>query len=247
VSDARAGLVTSFTGATFGAAAGTGLIGTATGALLGPTLMLVRSTINRARDTRESRAERAVETASDIIHRVNGINGIDFIQRWSISDGARFDLLVEVMEAAARTPLDVKIMALAEVLAEGLQTDGAAHEARIIAAAIADIEAPHIDLLAYLCDNPLPAKELCPPGSESMTPLGWEPSQIKKALPDLGLIVEGLVAVLAGRGLIASQGNSTWAGVSGSNQYAITELGRRCLFLLQFGSPDDVSSERRTP
>jgi hypothetical protein len=184
VADARAGLATSAAGAALGTAAGNGLAGTAVGALAGPALMLVRSTIDHARDTRERRAERALQIAADIIHRLNGINGIDFIGRWSATDGVRFDLLVEVIEAAVHTPLQAKIEALAEVLVEGLQTDGAAHKGRILAAALADIEVPHIAVLGFLRDKPLPPENLRKP--DHPEPRGWEAPQIGQALPQLG-------------------------------------------------------------
>lgn len=154
VADARAGLMTSFAGMTLAAAAGNGPAGTAVGALAGPALMLVRSTLDRARDTREARAE--------------------------------------VIEAAVRTPLQAKIEALAEVLAEGLQTDGAAHRGKILAAVLADIEAPHIAVLGFLRDTPVPPENLRRPNHPE--PRGWEAPQIGQALPQLGTVLDNLVA-----------------------------------------------------
>jgi hypothetical protein len=77
--------------------------------------------------------------------------------------------------------LEVKIQALAEVLAEGLQVDGKVHEARVLTAALADIEAPHVDLLRFLQDTPLPPDDMLGRGMDSSKPLGWESTQLKKA------------------------------------------------------------------
>ena len=237
VSSTGAALSTSVAGAMIGAAAGTGWVGTAAGALVSPALMFVRSVVNRVRDTQDSRAERAIETAASIV------GGLDVMDRWTATDQVRLALLAEVIEAAARTPLEIKIQALAEVLAEGLQVDGKAHESRIVAAALADIEAPHIDLLRFLQDRPLPPEEPIVSDQSTLTPLGWDAEQLRGALPHLALILDGLIAVLAGHGLIKNQGGKTWATVGASSQFAITDLGRRCLFRLRFGTDDGKPDE----
>ncbi len=232
VSSTGAALSTSVAGAMIGAAAGTGWVGAAAGALVSPALMFLRSVVNCARDTQDSRAERAIQITASIV------GGLDVMDRWTATDQVRFTLLAEVIEAAARTPLEIKIQALAEVLAEGLQVDGKAHEARVLTAALADIEVPHVALLRLLRDTPLPPGDMRGSAMGSRKPLGWQPPQLKKAMSNLATIMDGLIAVLAGHGLIQSQANDSFGGVAAANEFAITDLGRRCLFLLRFGTDD---------
>lgn len=142
-------------------------------------------------------------------------------------------------EAAARTPLEAKVRALGRVLAEGLEEGAAVDDPLLLAAALADVEAAHVVVLQHFVINPLPPDELRRPNHPE--PRGWEAAQLAHALPDVAGLLDGLLAVLAGHGLIKDQGAVVYPGSTGPSVWAITDLGRRCLFLLG----DDVSEEAR--
>ncbi len=64
-----------------------------------------------------------------------------------------------------RTPLEAKLRALGRVLADGVrQEDGKAGEATVLATALDDIEAPHIEVLRLLSEQPLPPPKRVRPG-----------------------------------------------------------------------------------
>lgn len=191
----------------------------------GPALKLAHRLLSRAQDRREDRAARALEQAAEILDV-----GIDIFDERVINHDDRLELLARVLEAAARTSLEEKVTALARVLAEGLRDGGSVDEAFVIAAALADLEAAHVIVLNHLAVKPLPPEELWDKPGEP--PRGWDRNQLADALPDVEAILDGVLAVLEGHGLVRLQTDSTWAGVLAIAQRAITPLGRRCLFLL---------------
>ncbi len=123
-----------------------------------------------------------------------------------------------------------KVTALARVLADGLHDGGSVDEALVIAAALADVEAAHVFLRHYIAVNPFPPEDLRRQSEE--TQRGWDRTQIVVVLPELEPVLDGLLAVLDAQGLVRSQADSTWAGIAAMAQFAVTPLGRRCLFLL---------------
>jgi hypothetical protein len=191
----------------------------------GPALKLAYRVLSRARERREGRVARTMEHAAEILDV-----GLDIFEERATAYDDRLELLARVLEAAARTPLEAKVTALARVLAEGLREGGSTDEAIIFAAALENIEAAHVFLLHHLAIHPLPPNELR--GKSEETQRGWDRAQLSEVIPELVPILDGLLAVLTGQGLIRTQADSTWAGVAAMAQYAITPLGRRCLLLL---------------
>jgi hypothetical protein len=151
-------------------------------------------------------------------------------------DEARLELTARVIEAAMHTTREDKIRALGRVLADGLR-DGDVDEARLLAAALALLEGPHVAVLAHLNAHPAPPAELIRPGVESST--GWRPDLLAQQLPQVSGVITAVLAVLAGQGLIVDARGTTWEDWDGRSVWQIAPLGRRCLFLL-----NDVSDEQ---
>jgi hypothetical protein len=192
----------------------------------GPAIKFVQKISARAIDHRQDRAARAVEKAAEILDV-----GLDILEERATSHDARLELLARIMEAAARAPLEEKIAALGRVLADGLRNDGSVSEALILAAALADLEAPHIAVLMYVTENPVPPESVW---TTETAPRGWERADLAKVLPEIAGVLDGLIATLAGHGLLRTLGDGTWDGIGASSMYGATLLGHRCLFLLGY-------------
>ncbi|SDG82389.1 hypothetical protein [Pseudonocardia oroxyli] len=191
-----------------------------------PAMKLSARLVKRARSRRKGRRAWALERAAEILD-----TGIDIFDERTAEDAVRLELLARVLEAAERTPLDQKVIALARVLADGFRDGGSGHEALVLAAALADLEAPHVIVLRHLAAYPLPPKELWKPEA-SEDPIGWEAWQLARAAPQVEDLLDGLLSVLSGHGLVRRLGDSTWAGLVAMTQYRVTPLGQRCLLLL---------------
>lgn len=201
-----------------------------------PALKLSYKLLSRARARREDRGARALEQAAKILDA-----GLDIFEERTAHDEARLELLARVLEAAERTPLERKVTALARVLAEGLGDGGSAHEGLILAAALADLEAPHVAVLHYLAVTPLPPEELR--HGNGVDPRGWEAGQLARAAPQVADLLDGLLAVLSGHGLIRDQGGVTYPGAIGPAQWKATPLGLRCLLLLGEEIPEPAVAD----
>lgn len=97
---------------------------------------------------RLSRGSRALEIAADELDV-----GLDLLCERATADDVRLELLARVLEAAGRTPLKEKIPALGLVLADGLREGGNVDEAFLLAAALDDLEAPHVRSVAHMTDT----------------------------------------------------------------------------------------------
>jgi hypothetical protein len=236
VADAQVDVMTGAAATTAGIALGASpVVATAVGASA-PALKLTHRLYSRARQLREDRSARCLEQAARLLDV-----GLDIFEERATSHDARIELLARVLEAAARTPLEEKVTALARVLAEGLGEGGSVHEALVLAAALADIEVIHVFLLHHLAVNPLPPEQLRRQSGE--TQRGWDRAQIVAVLPELESILDGLLAVVESHGLVRSQADSTWGGIAAMSQVAVTPLGRRCLFLLGEDVPEPQAED----
>ncbi|MDK3258099.1 hypothetical protein [Blastococcus capsensis] len=214
-------------------AAGGGAAGTAAGGLASIGVLVVDRFVGVVRRHRQERAGRMLAVAAEVL------GGLDILEERTTADDERVELLGRILEAAVRTPLEEKIRALGRVLGEGLSQDGDVSEAMVLATALADIEAPHVAVLQLLYEQPGPPAELLRAGIDRAT--GWEATAVAAALPNLGDVVDGLLAVLGGRGLLKDSGGVPYPGGVGPAVWVATDLGRRCLFLL--AEPDETSTE----
>ena len=231
ISEARQDVVSGAAATTAGIAVGANpILATVIGAS-GPALKLAHKLSSRALERRQDRAAQVLERAAEILDV-----GLDILEERAASYDDRLELLARVLEAAARTPLDEKVTALARVLAEGLRDGGSVDESVVIGAALADLEAAHVFVLRHLAVTPLPPEELQRPNHPE--PRGWEASQVRSAVPEVTQILDSLLAVLSGHGLIRDLGGVTYPGSVGPSVWKVTTLGRRCLLLLGEDVPD---------
>jgi hypothetical protein len=133
-----------------------------------------------------------------------------------------------VCEAAMRTVLDEKIAALGRALAIALlaDTDVEVEKQRKLVAALAQLEAPDVQLLELVSGDYRQSKHAG--GGDRLYAGGWTLDLIGKELPELVVLIPPLVAGLVGAGLVAERGSSPgdFAAVPG---YLITAFGRLVL------------------
>ncbi|MFC6157184.1 hypothetical protein [Kribbella jiaozuonensis] len=174
-----------------------------------------------ALERRRRRMGCALEAAADILDV-----GLHILEERALEYDARLELLAQVLEAAAKTPMEEKLRGLGKVLALGYQDDTAdISRAAVLAAALADVEAPHVRILALLRAEPTPGADV----PQSNTRSGWNLGQLNARLPGDADILPAVVAVLAGHGLILDAAHATWDFIP---HYTISALGQRCLELL---------------
>lgn len=206
-------------------AMGAGVATTVAGGITPPIISaLVRMTQAVIR-RRQNSAATTLNTAAE------WVGGLDILEERVYSHDERVELLARVLDAAARTTTPrEKFRALSRVLVEGIQDDADIGEAFILAAALADIEAHHVEVLRYINEQPTPPPEFRP--GYDHKPIGWEPDYLAKALPELAGILAGLIAVLIRHGLLKQLGGTTYPGATGPAMLTISRLGHRVLFLL---------------
>lgn len=158
------------------------------------------------------------------------VGGEQRLERLATADDHRRELTARVLLAAARTPLEQKLPALAKVLAAALDPDGRVDEAVVLAAALDDLEAPHIQLLTLIVQHEVaPVLAQYPDTGKA----GWNTDQLRDALPQMRLVLPAVIQTLDRHGLVADRADrETYAG-TGRARYGATDLGRRCVDLLR--------------
>lgn len=144
----RSSLPDIFNAATSGAigAVVPGAAGSLLGALVPAAVALAYSVDRASQKRREERAAQALLTAADVL----GENLQELEERITATD-ERTDLASAVLRAAAMTiTAEDKIEALGRTLAHGLQDDDQFDPAVALAAALRDVEKPHIAALRKL-------------------------------------------------------------------------------------------------
>jgi hypothetical protein len=174
------------------------------------------------------KAAEALEVAADLLDA-----GLDIFDERLPGHDERVELLARVVEGAARSTLEAKVKVFGRVLADGLRDDGDADQALLLASALAAIEAPHIVVLQHLDLHPEPTRDLVRAGVESTT--GWRADWLAKALPEVAGVMDAVLAVLRGHGLIREARGITWDEME-RDYWQIAPLGRTCLFLLDVTS-----------
>lgn len=217
-------------------ATGAGVASAIAGGTVPPTVsVLVRGTREVIR-RRHNRAEKQLNDAAELV------GGLDLLEERVYSHDERVELLGRVLEAAARTTtLKNKFKALSRVLVDGLEDDADIDEAFILAAALTDVETPHVEVLRYINEQAIPPTEFRP--DNGLEPRGWEADYLARALPELAEVLDGLIAVLTRHGLLIDVGRVNYPGTVGPAILTVSRLGRRVLFLL--GEETDRSSCQR--
>jgi hypothetical protein len=169
----------SVSGALIGLAVG-GPAGAVAGAVAEPA---VEQLVKEALALRRRRAERVYELAAVEA----GISPEELLQR-ILGDERLLGLAAAVVAAASETALDAKIRALGRALATGaLAADEAVvAEQRLLVNILADLEAPHVRLLAQLAKPNVREAFMGRADPHSFERYGWTFEELRRALPTLG-------------------------------------------------------------
>jgi hypothetical protein len=228
--NAASEIVVQFAGSTMGIAAQLFLEADFATTLAGGMAPVAGSALACALRERSRRISKTWTVTAKRLAAKNLDPGVDIFKEASPHYKARLELLAQVFAAAASTPLDEKVNALGDVLADGLADDAEIDDSFLLAASLDAIEAPHIEVLRHINAHPVPLVELRSDRDDE--PRGWQADHLVQALPRLAAILDGLIAVLAGHGLLKDMGGVTYPGSVGPAVWTISDLGRRCLFLL---------------
>jgi hypothetical protein len=156
----------------------------------------------------------------------------------AVSDDRRHELLARAIGTAQDTALRDKRRALGRALAAGIAGDDAQIDDELMfMRAIADLDAPHIRVLALM------ASEQAQAGQQSGSPFhaGWSPATIAARDPGLRDTVPALMWTLEAHGLIAAMTASTpW--LPSRQAYNLTAAGRRLLDRLEADSENSQPS-----
>jgi hypothetical protein len=139
----------------------------------------------------------------------------------AVADDGRHELLARAVGIAQDAALRDKRRALGRALAAGIAGDDAQLDDELMfMRAVADLDAPHIRLLALMASRrPMPGKD-----SGSVFHAGWSPATLAVRDPGLGDAVLALIWTLEAHGLIHSATSSTpW--LSSREAYNVTQAG----------------------
>lgn len=173
-----------------------------------------------------ARCSRAGETLQLAADQIPG--GIEALERLATADDWRNELTARVMRAAATTPLPEKLPALADVLVRGLQHGAHDPQALVLAGALNDLEAPHIELLKTLANAHLDNPGEDP--NEKRDPLSWSDHEMREALPRSADVIPALLAACVRHGLVEQRFDAYAGAPSG---WRMTDVGRTCLDILK--------------
>jgi hypothetical protein len=157
----------------------------------------------------------------------------------AVSDDRRHELLARALGVAQDTALRDKRRALGRALAAGIAGDDARVDDELLfVRAVADLDEPHIRLLALLSSKHALAGEM----SGSMFQGGWSPGGIAARDPGLGETLQTLLRTLDAHGLIQVEASSSpWQ--SSRVTYNITLTGLALLERLACDVPDSIEPE----
>lgn len=208
-------------------ALGQGAVGVAAGALAPVGVHAAHRLARRITGRWRQNVDRMLTVAADLLDP-----GLEILDERQSDYDARIELLARVIEGSARATLEAKIKAFGRLLADGLGDRGDIDEALLLASALVAIEAPHVAVLAHLDAYPGPPAELIRAGIDSS--IGWRGDLLAKELPQVAGVIDAVLAVLAGQGLIRDLRGQTFEDLD-RDYWQVAPLGRRCLFLLDEG------------
>lgn len=170
------------------------------------------------------------QVAQAIAIATDELDGAADIEKLASQDAARTELLRRVVQAAGHSTLEEKIPALGRVLAAGLPQGDRVDEALILAAALHDLEAPHVHVLATIAFEEPDEDEIRQPSS------GWMLWMLERRHPGHRAVMTPILRILELHGLVVDVALGTWNGAGGRSMYGVSEAGRRCLELLSAGA-----------
>ena len=196
--------------AAIGLAAG-GPAGAVIGAAAGPAMELLL--------LRQARSAANVNLLMDMVTELCGLSPDDFA-RWAGSKEDRLFLTTSAMQAAVDARTELKISALARVVAENVHDDARIDLAGLAVLGLAELEPPHIRVLHVLVHRIPPRQQASRHGEQ-----GWECAALKARLPGLADAMMPIIAVLSRTGMVTEAANSSNRRLS----WVATRFGMVCL------------------
>ncbi|MFD2093660.1 hypothetical protein [Blastococcus deserti] len=194
---------------------------------VGAMTPLAEVVVEKVVEARLKRQQRMLEQAAE------QVGGVDRFAKLATADDGRLELTARSIEAARRTTREEKIRALARVLANGVDGHASIDYSQILAGAIDSIEGPHIQVLAMVRDHANTQGGDFPPPDRAMS-MTLETGIIAARMKSDMAVVGSVLQALSRQNLIEPvQGGLTYEQWGGADRWAITQLGRQCLTLLE--------------
>jgi hypothetical protein len=152
--------------------------------------------------------------------------GASELERLALADLPSTELFRRVVAAAGRSTIEDKIPALGRVLANGLGDAGRVDKALFLAAALQEIEAAHVRVLATIAYEDPGPDEIGEPG------LGWLDWQLENRFSQDLALLPAVVSALSRHALVRNLALGTWHSSQGQSKWVVSELGTECLDLL---------------
>lgn len=202
----------------FGAIAGmvvAGPVGAAVGAIAAPA---AEQLMTRVRLEWTRRGEIVLTEAE----AEAGLPRDDLLERLALDDELQA-LLARVIAASSATAFERKLVAQGRVLGRAVSDVLRVDEAVCMAAALNDLEKPHVALLERL-------NEPNPDADENSQ--GWSRRQLVTAMPEAAHLIPNLVGILERHGLaVDNRGGMTY--LDDVRPFIASDLGRTCLDVLR--------------
>lgn len=212
-----------------GAALGAGvelLIGDA-GAVVAATAaaQVLQHGLERLAGLRRRQAEAMLEFTAEVA----GWSLDELLERIT-TDHHRLQLFGAAVRAVTETALEAKIQVVGRALATGALAgdDAVVDQQRFLVDLLADLEAPHVRVLAQLSQPHPRGRTLEVPRGPGEHP-GWAVDDLEEALASDRTVVEPILRMLEARGLATAVVDAVG---SAHNACAITHAGLSCLELL---------------
>lgn len=169
------------------------------------------------------------DRALNMIERAAKISNLDvatLVARF-IESERRLDLLEEAVRQAQGCHLEEKRVALATVLAIGVNDDAQLDFPELLLGMLDHLEAAHVKVLRQISE-PRPA----PAPMEGAATGGWTNETLRASLPGFENAVDLIVTNLESRGLIRNAMIGTYGGMEGYILWNVTISGETLLELL---------------
>jgi hypothetical protein len=151
----------------------------------------------------------------------------------SISDPTRLALSMDAFDAAMRSALDAKVVALGRSWAAGVNgDDGTAAQEHQFIRSIARLELPGIRVLDVLTRDYRTA-----PQTATALVSGWTPLGLASELPEYSLVIQPVLGLLVSEGLAMDSAIGGPNTFSTREEYGITDYGRWVLDRLSVSIP----------
>ncbi|MFF8440614.1 hypothetical protein ACF07U_06995 [Streptomyces californicus] len=150
-------------------------------------------------------------------------------------------LMAQVVQAAAETPLDEKIVALGRSLGRGVSDQAAVDAEFVKVRGLSAIETFEVKLLEILgTGEPGRVTEEAAEGEQRDNLPGWKRQDIIAQHPGFEKVLDALISRLTAQGMVYDRSYQTFGG--GGERWALTPFGEECLSLLAV-----VPAPDRTP